>query len=147
MATIPEPAPLAPTAPQRRTFLRLVGFLSPYRWSLAASVVLAIGAQVSGLAIPALTGMVIDQALPGEDGRRLALLVGLIALAGLVKSVMLVGRRLIAGRQALGVEYDMRNALYSHLLRLSWRFYDRQDRKSTRLNSSHVVTSRMPSSA
>ena len=125
MATIPEPAPAAPTAPQRRTFLRLVGFLSPYRWSLAASVVLAIGAQVSGLAIPALTGMVIDQALPGKNGQRLAVLVGLIALAGLVKALMLVGRRLIAGRQALGVEYDMRNALYSHLLRLSWRFYDR----------------------
>jgi len=125
VATIPEPALPAPTAPQRRTFVRLVGFLSPYRWSLAASVVLAIGAQVSGLAIPALTGMVIDQALPGENGQRLAVLVGLIALAGLVKALMLVGRRLIAGRQALGVEYDMRNALYSHLLRLSWRFYDR----------------------
>jgi ATP-binding cassette subfamily B protein len=69
--------------------------------------------------------MVIDEALPGENGRRLAVLVGLIALAGLIKALMLVGRRLIAGRQALGVEYDMRNALYSHLLRLSWRFYDR----------------------
>jgi ATP-binding cassette, subfamily B, bacterial len=125
VATIPESAPPAPTAPQRRTFVRLVGFLSPYRWSLAASVVLAIGAQASGLAIPALTGMVIDQALPGENGERLAVLVGLIALAGLFKALMLVGRRLIAGRQALGVEYDMRNALYSHLLRLSWRFYDR----------------------
>jgi ABC-type multidrug transport system fused ATPase/permease subunit len=125
VATISETAPAAPLAPQRRTFLRLIGFLSPYRWSLAASVVLAIGAQVSGLAIPALTGMVIDEALPGENGRRLAVLVGLIALAGLVKAIMLVGRRLIAGRQALGVEYDMRNALYSHLLRLSWRFYDR----------------------
>ena len=125
MATISETATAAPLAPQRRTFLRLIGFLSPYRWSLAASVVLAIGAQVSGLAIPALTGMVIDEALPGENGRRLAVLVGLIALAGLIKALMLVGRRLIAGRQALGVEYDMRNALYSHLLRLSWRFYDR----------------------
>ena len=125
MTTIPESGLPAPTAPQRGTFLRLVGFLSPYRWSLAASVVLAIGAQVSGLAIPALTGMVIDQALPGENGQRLAVLVGLIALAGLIKALMLVGRRLIAGRQALGVEYDMRNALYSHLLRLSWRFYDR----------------------
>jgi ABC-type multidrug transport system fused ATPase/permease subunit len=128
VATISASAPAAPAAaplaPQRRTFLRLIGFLSPYRWSLAASIVLAIGAQVSGLAIPALTGMVIDEALPGENGRRLAVLVGLIALAGLVKALMLVGRRLIAGRQALGVEYDMRNALYSHLLRLSWRFYD-----------------------
>jgi ATP-binding cassette subfamily B protein len=38
---------------------------------------------------------------------------------------MLLGRRFIAGRQALGVEYDVRNALYARLLRLSWGFYDR----------------------
>src|SRR5687767_1070641 len=37
----------------------------------------------------------------------------------------MMGRRLIAGRQALGIEYDMRNALYAKLLRLSFGFYDR----------------------
>src|SRR5262249_47937278 len=38
---------------------------------------------------------------------------------------LLVGRRLISGKQALGVEFDMRNALYARLLRLSFGFYDR----------------------
>src|SRR5687767_3002927 len=37
----------------------------------------------------------------------------------------MMGRRLIAGRQALGIEYDMRNALYAKLLRLSFGFFDR----------------------
>ena len=37
----------------------------------------------------------------------------------------MVGRRFISGRQALGVEFDMRNAMYAHLLRLSFGFYDR----------------------
>jgi ABC-type multidrug transport system fused ATPase/permease subunit len=37
----------------------------------------------------------------------------------------MVGRRFISGRQALGVEYDMRNSLYAHLQRLSFGFYDR----------------------
>src|SRR5438046_3738999 len=37
----------------------------------------------------------------------------------------MAGRRLISGRQALAVEFDMRSALYSHLLRLSFGFYDR----------------------
>ena len=36
----------------------------------------------------------------------------------------MVGRRFISGRQALGVEFDLRNALYGHLLRLSYRFFD-----------------------
>ena len=111
--------------PSRRTFVRLLGFLRPYRTALIASLVLAVGSQAAGLSIPWLTGYAIDHALPGEDGRLLALLVGLVLAAGLVKALMLVGRRFIAGYLALGVEFDLRNAMYSRLLRLSWRFYDR----------------------
>ena len=37
----------------------------------------------------------------------------------------MLGRRIISGRQALGIEKDMREALYAHLLRLSFGFYDR----------------------
>jgi ABC-type multidrug transport system fused ATPase/permease subunit len=111
--------------PSRRTFFRLLGFLRPYRAALIASLVLAVGSQTAGLAIPWLTGYAIDNALPGEDGRLLAILVGLVLAAGLAKALMLVGRRFIAGYLALGVEFDLRNAMYSRLLRLSWRFYDR----------------------
>ena len=111
--------------PFRQTFTRLLGFLRPYRWSLTVSILLAIGAQAAGMAIPWLTGEVIDHAIPGEDGGRLALLVGLVAAAGLLKALFLLGRRFIAGKQSLGVDYDLRNALYGHLLKLSWGFYDR----------------------
>ena len=37
----------------------------------------------------------------------------------------MIGRRLISGRQALGVEIDLRNGLYARLVRLSFGFYDR----------------------
>jgi len=112
--------------PFRRTFMRLLGFLKPYRWSLAVSILLAIGSQAAGMSIPWLTGSVIDLLEKGtEDTGRLTLLVGLVAAAGLVKALFLLGRRFIAGRQALGVDFDLRNALYGHLLKLSWGFYDR----------------------
>ncbi len=114
-----------PSPPFRHTFVRLLGFLRPYKWSLAASVVLAIGSQAAGLSIPWITGYAIDNALPQQDERLLWILVGLLLAAGLAKALMLVGRRFIAGRQALGVEYDLRNALHGHLLKLSWGFYDR----------------------
>jgi ATP-binding cassette subfamily B protein len=107
-----------------RTLTRLTGFLAPYRWALAASVVLAIAAQAAGLAIPWLTGKVVDDALPGGDSRQLALLVGLVVAFGVAKAVFMVGRRLIAGRLALGVEFDLRDALYGRLLRLSFSFFD-----------------------
>ncbi len=113
------------TPSHRRTFARLLGFLRPYRWSLAVSVVLAAAAQGTQVAIALLTGEVFDKAIKPHDKRELWLLISLIVAIGLAKAVFMVGRRLIAGRQALGVEFDMRNALYSRLVRLSFGFYDR----------------------
>ena len=55
----------------------------------------------------------------------LAWLVVAISIVGVVKAALMVGRRIISGRQALGIEKDMREALYAHLLRLSFGFYDR----------------------
>ena len=52
-----------------------------------------------------------------DDGttRRLWLIVARRARLGARERRFMVGRRLIAGRQALGVEFDIRNALYAKL--------------------------------
>jgi ATP-binding cassette subfamily B protein len=107
------------------TFRRLLGFLRPYRLSLLVSVFLAVGSQAAQIALLAVTGTVIDRALRPKDRHELWLLIGTIVALGLTKAVLMSARRLISGRQALGVEYDMRNGLYAHLLRLSFGFYDR----------------------
>ena len=44
---------------------------------------------------------------------------------GVVKAFCTMGRRLISGQQALGVELDMRNAIYAKLVRLSFGYFDR----------------------
>jgi len=44
---------------------------------------------------------------------------------GLLRSLLMLGRRFISGKQALAVEWDMRDALYARLLRLSFGYYDR----------------------
>jgi ABC-type multidrug transport system fused ATPase/permease subunit len=111
--------------PQLRTFGRLLGFLRPYRWSLAVSIVLAAAAQGASIALVRVTQSIIDDAIRPHDHRKLWILVGVIAALGAVKALLMVGRRFISGRQALGVEFDLRNALYGHLLRLSFGFYDR----------------------
>src|SRR5204863_631306 len=51
--------------------------------------------------------------------------VGGIVVLGLVRALLMYGRRMISGRQALAVEMDLRSPLYSHLVRLSFGFYDR----------------------
>ncbi|HVD66899.1 MAG TPA: ABC transporter ATP-binding protein [Gaiellaceae bacterium] len=111
--------------PNLHTFARLLGFLRPYRWSLIVSIVLAAASQAATIALVRITQDVIDLAVRPRDEHMLRMLLGVIVAIGFVKALLLVGRRFISGRQALGVEYDMRNALYAHLLRLSFGFYDR----------------------
>jgi ATP-binding cassette subfamily B protein len=102
----------------------LLGFLGSYRLSLVVSIVLAIGYQAAGLVATYLTGSV-AAAVKASERHRLPLLVGAILVLGIVRALLMAGRRLISGYQALGVEMDMRNRIYAKLLRLSFGFYDR----------------------
>src|SRR5256714_1012658 len=109
----------------RQTFFRLLGFLRPYKVSLAISTVFAVGYQASQIALVWVTKNVIDDALKPNDSHKLWLYVGAIVVIGLVRALLMYGRRMISGKQALSVEMDLRQGLYSHLVRLSFGFYDR----------------------
>src|SRR5437660_3564838 len=109
----------------RNTFARLLGFLRPYKISLAVSIVLAVGSQAAAIAVIWVTKHIIDRALVPRDTHKLWLFVWAIVALGLIRAILMAGRRLISGRQALDVEVDMRQGLYSHLVRLSFGFYDR----------------------
>jgi ABC-type multidrug transport system fused ATPase/permease subunit len=109
----------------RQTFARLLGFLRPYKLSLIVSIVLAAGSQGAQIALIWITERVIDQALVPHDREKLWVFVAAIVALGVARAVLMAARRLISGRQALAVEMDMRQGLYSHLVRLSFGFYDR----------------------
>jgi ABC-type multidrug transport system fused ATPase/permease subunit len=109
----------------RNTFARLLGFLRPYKVSLVISIVLAVGSQGAQIALIWLTKHVIDGALAVHDTEKLWLFVAAVIACGILRASLMAARRLISGRQALAVEMDMRQALYSHLVRLSYGFYDR----------------------
>src|SRR5919204_3789205 len=107
------------------TFLRLLGFLRPYRLGVAASLLFA-GLAIGGtVAIPWLTGRAVDEIRQGD--RHTLVVLGLVILgAGVARLVVTVSRRLGAGRVSLGVEYDLRNRLYGHLQALELGFFDGQ---------------------
>ena len=116
---------VAESHPYLRTFVRLLGFLRPYRWSLTVSILLAVASQAAAVAIAFLTGDALESAVDAQSRRQLWLLALAILLVGAARAVFMAGRRLISGRQALGVEYDLRDEIYAKLLRLSFGFYDR----------------------
>ncbi|MGO9822363.1 MAG: ABC transporter ATP-binding protein [Solirubrobacteraceae bacterium] len=107
------------------TFWRLLGFLRPYRRGVIWSFALAFGALGGTVLIPFLTGLAIN-AIDAHNHHDLILLAAAITAAGLVRLVLSVFRRLIAGDVSLGVEVDLRNGLYAQLQRLELSFFDRQ---------------------
>jgi ATP-binding cassette, subfamily B, bacterial len=107
-----------------KTFVRLLGFLRPYRRAVIASFVLAAVAMVAGVGIPFLIGRTVDEIRQGET--HLWPLAALIVGAGVLRLAFSVARRLVAGRVSLGVEYDLRNRVYSHLQSLEVAFFDEQ---------------------
>ena len=107
------------------TFTRLLGFLRPYRASVISSAVLAALAMVATVAIPDLSGRAIDAIRSHHRGQLLTLAL-LVAGAGLVRLALSAGRRLVAGRVSLGVEYDLRNLLFRQLQSFELAFFDSQ---------------------
>jgi ABC-type multidrug transport system fused ATPase/permease subunit len=111
------------------TFRRLLGFLRPHRRDVVWSFALAGGAVGMTVLIPWLTGKAINAISNGAHAHHRGTLVTwvvLIGVAGLLRLVLSVFRRLIAGRVSLGVELDLRNRLYGHLQRLELSFFDMQ---------------------
>ena len=107
------------------TFVRLLGWLRPYRAGLVVSAALAAVAMVMTVAIPWLSGRAIDQVRDGDRSGLTALGIAILA-AGALRFALTVVRRLVAGRVSLGVELDLRNRMYEHLLSLELGFFDRQ---------------------
>jgi ABC-type multidrug transport system fused ATPase/permease subunit len=108
-----------------RIFLRLLGFLRPYRRAVIGSFILAFGAMGATVLIPYLTGEAIN-GIRGHDRHTLVVWAIAIGVAGVLRLALSASRRLVAGRVSLGVELDLRNRLYGHLQQLELAFFDRQ---------------------
>jgi ATP-binding cassette, subfamily B, bacterial len=107
------------------TFRRLLGFLTPYRRAVYWSFALAFGAMGATVLIPYLTGRAIN-AIRAHQHHTLTVLAIVIVAAALIRLVLSVLRRLVAGRLSLAVEVDLRAALYGQLQRLELGFFDHQ---------------------
>jgi ATP-binding cassette subfamily B protein len=108
-----------------RTYLRLMGFLRPYRRQLWGSLVFAWAAMGMTVLIPWLIGRADNAIESGQQPDLLPLAVAIV-VAGVLRLGLTMVRRVVAGRVSLAVEFDLRQRFYAHLQRLELGFFDSQ---------------------
>ena len=109
-----------------QTFLRLLGFLGPYKRGVVLSLIFSLGAMAMTVVLPLLTGRAVNAINNHDGGRSLRVLALAILGASVVRLVLSVFRRLVAGRVSLGIEFDLRERLYGHLQKLELGFFEGQ---------------------
>jgi ABC-type multidrug transport system fused ATPase/permease subunit len=109
----------------RRRFGTLWRLSRPYSTRTAFSVVSLLAATVTALAPPYLAKVALDDALHGDAGSRLVLLVGIFVAAGLANWGMTYVETYLTGWVGERILTDLRTGLFGHLQRLSLGFYER----------------------
>jgi ABC-type multidrug transport system fused ATPase/permease subunit len=108
-----------------KTFWRILKLLGDYKWLTFVGFTLAFAQMGLGLLVPRIIQLTINNALiGGETGLLVTYGLALLGIA-LVRFVVSVGRRLASGKSSLGIEYDLRNRMWSHLLKQSFSYFDR----------------------
>ena len=107
----------------KELLVRILSYLKPYWPQFVAVFIAIIIAAVVGLAPSIVTGMIVDEALVGEDLRYLIQLL-LIALAAMVASQLIgVLENYINAWISQRIIYDMRNQMYDHLQHMPHSFF------------------------
>jgi ATP-binding cassette subfamily B protein len=126
LPAVPRRAPKAGIDPDSsKTWLRRAWpLLKAHRLLLIASLVLSFIGLIVQVQIPNLIRIGIDQALV-ERTEGLTKYVWMIAVLALAQGVINYLARLYLLRTAYELEYDLRNIVFTHLMRMSYGFYDR----------------------
>jgi ATP-binding cassette subfamily B protein len=126
-----------PQRPAWPTFKRALGLLWPHRLLLAGYLcAIAVGSLV-GLGPPLIIREIIDEAIPEQDASRLNLLILLMAAVILVGALNGVLQSFLGNSISQTVMYDLRDRLYTHLSRMSLRWFtaNRSGETLSRINN------------
>lgn len=118
----PPDRPLPPER-RRQTARRILAFFRPYRLPIAVSIVAILVTSGLGLVNPFLLKLLIDDAIPSLDFRKLNLYVGLMIVVPIVSGLIGVGQSYLNNVIGQSVMRDLRTALYAHLQRMPLRFF------------------------
>ena len=106
-----------------KILLRSMGFVKKYWGQLTFSAICLLITTIASLVIPKVLGVGIDSL---ESGERNALFIagGLIIGSSIVRGLSAYGNRYLNQVISQEVSYDIRNAIYSHLQKMSFAYHD-----------------------
>jgi ATP-binding cassette subfamily B protein len=107
-----------------RILLRLLKTLRPYVWRVVVLLVCLLMVTATSLVTPSIIRFVIDQGLQRGDAGALARAGLIVVGVGLARSVFNFGKRYLGEWLVNRTGYDLRNALYDKIQRLSFGFHD-----------------------
>jgi ABC-type multidrug transport system fused ATPase/permease subunit len=119
----------------RRRLGTLWRLTRPYRGRTSLSVISLLTATATALAPPYLAKFALDDAVKGDTGGRLVLVVAIFVGAGFANWGMTYVETYLTGWVGERILADLRNELFDHLQRLSLGFYER--------NRAGVIISRL----
>ena len=102
---------------------RMFSYLVPYWKQLIVSVLAIITSSVFGVFPTILTGRIIDEGLLQQDLPVLIRLIGLSFGVLIIANLISVVESYVNVWMAENITFDMRNKMYSHLQRMSHRFF------------------------
>lgn len=113
-----------PRARRLDLFRRVSRLLAPYRRQMLLLALCTLGTTATSLVTPALIRSAIDNGLGGHDAGALLNAGAAIVGIGLLRFVVNLGKRYLSDWMVHHVGYDLRNALYDKIQRLSFRYHD-----------------------
>ena len=120
----PEPAPAS-----RHSLKRFLAFVRPYRRVLIIAILCGVARYLVPLALPWTVKILVDDFFKPDGVRPHAqlhwIMAGLCALYG-IYAITSYWRSYLSGQAGHRVIFDLRQALYLHLQRMSLSFFDRQ---------------------
>jgi ATP-binding cassette subfamily B protein len=108
-----------------RALRRALAYLRSYRRAAAGAFVALLVVTAANLVAPQLIRLAIDGGLAGRRWSMVLVAVGGLVAVALARGLCTFLQGYLAERASQGVAYDLRNALFERIERLSFSYYDR----------------------
>ena len=118
-----DPSKLRGKRLERALLKRVWGYVQRYRWAIAAFLITVVAGSLVSLAAPLIIRTLLNSAIPERNRAKVNLLAALLVAATIGRGLISVAGRYWSSRIGEGLIFDLRTALFRHVLRMPLAFF------------------------